>query len=146
MRGRVPVLRRLSEPGDGLHVVLRYTVAGCVDHAEFLFGIDVALRGGLADPRDALRLVLRISIAELVHSTDPVLRFGVAAFRERAILVCGGDIVLLGERRVAFLEAGDGRGRAQQERNPEQGVRSHDSSDIVGNPTKRAGFSQCSLA
>ena len=58
LRRRVPLLRRFSEPRDRLHVVLRYAVAGRVNHTEFLLGIDVALRGGLADPRDALRLVL----------------------------------------------------------------------------------------
>ena len=108
------MLRRFSEPRHGLHVVLLYAVAGRVNNPQFLFRVDVALRRCLADPRDALRLVLRIPIAELVHPTDPVLGFGIAAFRQRPIFVGGGDVVLLAQSRVAFLEAGDGGGGAEQ--------------------------------
>ena len=114
LRRRIAVLGRFSEPRDGLHVVLLYAVAGRVDDSQLLFRVDVALRRCLADPRDALRLVLRISVAELVHPPDPVLGFGVAAFRQRAIFVGGGDVILLAQRLVAFLEAGDGGGGAQQ--------------------------------
>ena len=115
LRRRIALLGRFSEPRDGLHVVLLYAVAGRVDNSQFLFRVGVALRRCLADPRDALRLVLRIPVAELVHPPDPVLGFGVAAFRQRAIFVGGGDVVLLAQCLVAFLEAGDGGGGAQQD-------------------------------